>query len=419
MGAHDESYDYYGSAAAAQVLSTELPISTRQDDLGADFGPDAGALGVRLGRAVDMPEVIVVNDETGAIEERRESRPRSRSHSRSQSRSHSRTPSPAEVKAASTEIDTTRTRSASPTHSSPSTHPLPEDGTYLSPPDSYPSRGRTPPGMPPRSWSFSNDGNSPGELRRGRSVTRNSSFSDRERSSSRTSSVYGTGSPLGSVSPTGHGNGSTGNGIYSVYAQGCNGVRPRNDTAESTDSRERGRADRRSGISETSVSPPRKGPSYGGTLSPVPSIDTIVSTPISPTSHTAASLVPSSSTLPPHPPTSPTVSKSTVSVPILAPSPLTTEEDKHSRLASGLNAPSVLRHVSLAVPAPPTSATASVLAEKPQLPTPPSFARDSLTPPGSPSEHGSFAGRAAEIVSTARGLLGVLWSGSNSSPGMP
>jgi len=65
MGAHNESYGYHGSAAAAQVLSTDLPISMRQADLGADFGPDEGALGVRLGRAVDMPEVIVVNDETG------------------------------------------------------------------------------------------------------------------------------------------------------------------------------------------------------------------------------------------------------------------------------------------------------------------------------------------------------------------
>jgi len=422
MGAHNESYGYHGSAAAAQVLSTDLPISMRQADLGADFGPDEGALGVRLGRAVDMPEVIVVNDETGAIEERCESRPRSRSHSRSQSRSHSRTPSPAEAKAASTETDARRTRSASPAHSSPSPHPLPQDAVYLSPPDSYPSRGRTPPGMPPRSWSFSNDGHSPGELRRGRSVTRNSSFSDRERSSSRTSSVYGTGSPLGSVSPTGHGNGSTGNGIYSVYAQGCNVVQPRNDSAEGTGSRERGRTDRRSGVSETSISPPRKGSRYEGTLSPVPSVDTPVSTPISPTFHAAASSVPSSSTLPPQrpdPPASPTVSKSTISIPILASSPPTTEEDKHSRVASSLHAPSVLRHVSLAVPAPPTSATASVLAEKPQLPSPASFARDSLTPPGSPSEHGTFAGRAAEIVSTARGLLGVLWSGSSTSPGVP
>ncbi|KAI9450078.1 hypothetical protein F5148DRAFT_611589 [Russula earlei] len=377
-----------------------------------------------------MPEVIVVNDDTGAIEERRESRPPSRSHSRSQSRSHSRTPSPAETKVTSLESDSTRTRSTSPTHPSSSPLPLPHDATYLSPTDSYPSRGRPPPGTPQRSWSFSNDGHSPGEARRGRSVTRNSSFSDRERSSSRTSLGCGTGSPLGSVSPTASGARAVGNGIYSVYAQGCNGIRLRNDSAESMGSRERGRTDRRPGVSETSISPPRKASSctdrsldaaisdVSPTSSPAPSTNT----PISPPLLSFASPGPSSSTIPALHPDSPPcliTSKPRVSIPIRDISSPTTEGDKHHCFVSGTNPPSVLRHVSLPVPAPPTSAPASVLAQKPQSPTRAPSARDSLTPPGSPTEPGSLVGRAADIVSTARGLLGVLWSGSSSSPGVP
>lgn len=429
-GTHNEPYDYFGSAATAQVLGADFPPNMRESDPVADFGPDTGALGVRLGRAVDMPEVVV-NDETGAIEERCESRPRSRSHSRSYSRSHSRTPSPAETKAVSAESDTTRMRSTSPTYSPPSRICLPQDATRLSPTDSYPSRGRTPPGMPPRSWSFSNDGHSPGEQGRGRSVTRNSSFSDREYSSSRASFVGGTGSPLGSVSPTGSRAGSVSNGIYSVYVQGRTGVRRVNDSAESTGSRERGRscADRRVGVNETSTSPPRKtayeGRSLDATIadvsptsSPVPSTNT----PTSPALPSVTSPEISPSTLPAQQPSSPVhpmALKPTLSIPIPNVSRPTTEEDRHLRVASSTHPPSVLRHVSLAVPAPPTSAPASVLAQKSQSPTRAPSARESLTPPESPTEHGTLVGRASEIVSSARGLLGVLWSGnSGNNPGV-
>jgi hypothetical protein len=430
-GTHDEPYDYFGSAATAQVLIEDFFANMRQSDSGADFGPETGALGVRLGRAVDMPEVVV-NDETGAIEERCESRPRSRSRSRSRSysRSHSRTPSPAETKM-SGESDTTRMRSTSPTYSSPPRLSLPQNATHLSPTDSYPSRGRTPPGMPPRSWSFSNDGHTPGESCRGRSVTRNSSFSDRERSSSRASSVGGTGSPLGSVSPAGTRAGPVSNGIYSMYAQGLNGVRLVNGSAEGMGSRERGRsgADRRVGVSETSISPPRtayEGRSLDATIAdvsptspPVPSTSTLVS-PVLPS---VTSSGPSPLTLPPQQPSSPAHSISsnpTLSIPIPNVSRPTTEEDRHSRVSPRTHSPSFLRHVSVAVPAPPTSAPASVLAQKPQSPALAPTARDSLTPPESPTEHGTLVGRASEIVSTARGLFGVLWSGnSGNSPGVP
>ena len=428
-GTHDESYDYFGLATTTQALSSGFSANMQQSDPGADFGPDTGALGVRLGRAVDMPEVVV-NDETGAIEERCESRPRSRSQSRSYSRSHSRTPSPAETKAVSAESDTIRMRSTSPTYSSPSSTCLTQDAALLSPTDSYPSRGRTPPGMPPRSWSFSNDGQSPGDCR-GRSVTRNSSFSDRDHSSSRTSLVGGTGSPLGSVSPTGSRSESVSNGIYSIYAQGRNGVRQVNGSAESTGSRERGRscADRRVGVGETSTSPLRKttyeGRSMDATIADVsptsPSSSSTI-TPAPPTSPSVTSLEHSPSTLPPQHIESPAHSialKPTLSIPIPNVSRPTTEEDRHFRIAPSTHPPSVLRHVSLAIPAPPTSAPASVLAQKPQSQTPAPSARDSLTPPGSPTEHGTFVGRASEIVSTARGLLGVLWSGnSGNSPGI-
>ena len=428
-GTHDESYDYFGAAATAQVFGADLPVNMRPSDPGADFGPDTGALGVRLGRAVDMPEVVV-NDETGAIEERCESRPHSRSRSRSHSRSHSRTPSPAETKAVGSESDTTRMRPTSPTYSSPPRLSLSQDAALLSPTESFPSRGRTLPGMPPRSWSFSNDGHPSAEPCRGRSVTRNSSFSDRERSSSRTSFVGGTGSPFGSVSPTGSRDGSMGNGIYSVYVQGRNGVRRVNGNAESPGSRERGRsgADRRIGVSETSNSPSRKTAGEGGSLdatatdvsptsSPVPSTKALVL----PTSPSVTSSEPSPSTLHQQPgsPGRSISPKPTPSIPISNDSQSTTEEDRHIRVASNTHSPSVLRHVSLAVPSPPTSASASVLAQKPHSSTVAPSARDSLTPPGSPTEHGTLVGRASEIVSTARGLFGVLWSGNNGNSDIP
>ena len=428
MGTHDESNDYFGLTTTAQVLSADFPANMRQSDPGADFGPDTGALGVRLGRAVDMPEVVV-NDETGAIEERCESRPRFRSHSRSYSRSQSRTPSPAETRAVSAGSDTTRMRSTSPTYSPPSRICSPQDGAHLSPTDSYPSRGRTPPGMPPRSWSFSNDGQSPVEQGRGRSVTRNSSFSDREHSSSRASFVGGSGSPLGSVSPTGSRAGSVSNGIYLMYAQGRNGARRVNGSAESTGSRERGRscADRRIGVSETSASPPRNTAYEGRSLdakiadvSPTSSPMSSTNTKVPPPSPNVTSLEYSPLTLPPQQLDLP--SKPTLSIPIPNISRPTIEEGKHFRVAPAprTHSPSVLRHVYLAVPAPPTSAPASVLAEKPQSQAPAPSARDSLTPPGSPTEHGTFVGRASEIVSTARGLLGVLWSGnSGNCPDVP
>jgi hypothetical protein len=420
MGCHDDSFDYFGSAAAAQVLSADLPINMRQADLGADFGPETGALGVRLGRAIDRPEVVVVNDETGAIEERCEGRhhSRSRSYSRSHSRSHSRTPSPAELLSAAIEPDTVRLR---PTTSSPPS--LPSDPTRLSPPDSYPTRGRTPPGVPSRSRAFSNDGHSSVDPCRGRSATRNSSFSDRDRSSSRTSLVAGTGSPLGSVSPTGPRAGPVSNSIYSVYSQGLNAARRESDNAESSKERGRGRTDHRASISETSASPLRKtspddcrSSDVTVTVSPVLSPAPRLSPAIPSSSLTVATPEPS---LPPSSPSShvhPIVPKPTSVKPNLA--PIVVGEDRHVRLAS--HSPSVLRHISVAVPAPPAPAPASVLAQKPQSPTLASSARDSLTPPSSPSEHGTIVGRAAEIVSTARGIFGALWSGSNGpSPGVP
>lgn len=423
IGCHDDLYDYFGSAAAAQVLSVELPINMRQAELGADFGPETGALGVRLGRAVDMPEVVVVNDETGAIEERCEGRhrSRSRSYSRSHSRSHSRTPSPAEPMAAVTESDIVRIRSITSTPPS-----LPSDATHLSPPDSYPSRGRTPPGAPSRSRTLSNDGHSSVEPYRGRSVTRNSSFSDRDRSSSRTSLVGGTGSPLGSVSPTGPREEPVGKSIYSVYTQALNDTRRESESAESSKERGRGRTDLRAGTNEASASPPRKTSpddcrspdatvaDASPVLSPAPSSSPATPSSSLPVASPEPSLSPSLS----FPHVHPLVAKQTLVKANIAPPGV--EEDKHPRLASNTHSPSVLRHISVAVPSPPAQAPASVFAEKPQSPTLAPSARDSLTPPSSPNEHGTFVGRAAEIVSTARGLLGALWSGSNShSPGVP
>lgn len=325
------------------------------------------------------------------------------------------------------ESDAARINSTSPIYPPPAPPPLPQDAAHLSPTDPYPPRGRTPPGMPPRSWSFSNDGRSSADTGRGRSVTRNSSFSDRDRSSSRTSFVGGTGSPLGSVSPTGPRTESGANGIYAAYIQGRHGSQRGNGSAESPGSRERGR---RRGISETSTSPPRRAtPCEGRSLDaaiadvspthlPIPS----TGTPVSTTLPSVTSPGPSPSLHPPEQPNLTTrlpIPKPTLSIPIPNHSRQGTEEDKHHRLPSNTSPPSVLRHVSIAVPAPPTSAPASVHAEKPQSSTIAPSARDSLTPPGSPNDHGTLVRRAAEIVSTARGLFGVLWSSTSHSPGVP
>jgi len=146
-------------------------------------------------------------------------------------------------------------------------------------------------------------------------------------------------------------------------------------------------------------------------------------TPVPPASPSVTSSEYFPSTLPPQQlnlPAHPIASKPTLSIPIPNLSRPTTEEDRHFRVAPRTHSPSVLRRVSLAVPAPPTSAPASVLAQKPQSQIPAPSAHDSLTPPESPTEHGTFVGRASEIVSTARGLLGVLWSGnSGNSPDVP
>jgi hypothetical protein len=213
-----------------------------------------------------------------------------------------------------------------------------------------------------------------------------------------------------------------------VYTQELNGARREreSESAESSKERGRGRTDHRAGISETSASPPRKtspddcrrpdAPDAGVSpvLSPVPS-----PSPVTPSSSLpVACPEPSLSSPSLHPHAHPIVPRPTLAKPSIAPPAV--GEDKHPRLPSNSHSPSVLRHISIAVPAPPEQAPASVLAEKPQAPTLAPSARESLTPPSSPGEHGTFAGRAAEIVSSARGLLGVLWSGSNShSPGVP
>ncbi|THH13770.1 hypothetical protein EW146_g6482, partial [Bondarzewia mesenterica] len=93
----EEAFDYFGNVALEQALQEdEREGVVRYAQGGAESvtnGRNSGP--VVYGR--QTPEVVV-NDEDGMVEERRErSRSRSRSKSRSRSRSHSRTPSPAEV----------------------------------------------------------------------------------------------------------------------------------------------------------------------------------------------------------------------------------------------------------------------------------------------------------------------------------
>ncbi|KAI0040376.1 hypothetical protein FA95DRAFT_884403 [Auriscalpium vulgare] len=482
MGAHEDGFDYFGAAAmvnAHPIIAAERVANAPDADIGVDMmhAPDsileghgrvsARGMGAQT-RSGGMPEVVV-NDENGAIEERREvelspsrsrSRTRSRSRSKSHSRSHSRTPSPAELMIF--DQDSARTHNPSSSISVPvsrtsSSHSVTSptfDPSLLSPPTEHlPTRGRTPTvvvaaspsisaaaisgSVSPRERSYSRDRED-----RGRSVTRTSSFSDRERSASR-SSVVGSGSPLGSVSPTASSLG-LGGGAYAVYTQGRGRegglARGRKGSVESLGSAVRGRVGRRPSASESSVSP------SSPTLPEGRSLDSIAAAlpPPSPsTSFSAPSTtIPRSPSIPNEPPPS----SSRLSKPALPKIPTSIkEEDEPSRsVASSIpstpvdaspavqaapSPPTALRRSSpkdmIRPPAlaPPTSATSHVHAEPPAKQTHSAIKAGNPaavplpTSPTSPTDESSgLVGRAADLVSTARGFLGAFWPSHNSHP---
>ncbi|KAI0057409.1 hypothetical protein BV25DRAFT_1831072 [Artomyces pyxidatus] len=428
IGAHEEDgFDYF-SGVSPQVNTADLLSVGLESDLGVDMmHPPDTVLQGRLGRSRSgsMPEVVV-NDVNGAIEERREveegspsrsrsrSRSRSMSRSRSRSRSHSRTPSPAEMMSfESPGIPGVSSSLPMPVSRSNSTHTVPASGSHdtalLSPPEYVHSRGRassistavpspvitSTPAPDLRSRSFSSDRDS-----RGRSTTRTSSFSDRERSSSRN----GAGSPIGSVSPTASGIG--------LAAQGRGRMRK-----SSVEGSMRGRAGRRGCAGDSSASP--SSPVVGVESRSLDTIaDAIVAAAIEPS--LSRSSMESQSPSPTHA----SGSRAPVAKPALPlpniPAPII-EEDEHARSVSSntSSSTSTLRYTSPvdmikpAVPAPPTSATAPVMAERPQSTIKTSSMGQSAARPVSPTspteDGGGLVGRAAEMMSTARGLFGAFW----------
>lgn len=330
------------------------------------------------------------------------------------------------------------------THSS-STSP-PEPG-FLSPTEaSVIIRGRSPGCSPVSgstttgSYSYSSDSRSES---RGRSSTRNSSYSDRERSSSR-----GTNSPIGSISPTG-----SAVGIVSSYAQGRG--RDTKATAKmyrKEEERGRDRTGRRIG---DSLSPPSMVGSPSRSVSddfppysPIIEKSILSTSPASVigsingsvTGSVSGSSVSGSSTA--SAATAATVSPPKVDnqeedrrgrnsyssyprpshIPI--PSPIPEEEEQRSRHPTPANSP--VRALSSPIHTPPIAHTPSPKSRPSAPVTSPSEAQATPSSPttsgmpkaqklrsdGGPEQpqHGTLVGRAAEIVSSARGLLGAIWN---------
>ncbi|EIW58597.1 protein phosphatase regulator REG1 [Trametes versicolor FP-101664 SS1] len=268
-----DAYDYFGGPDLGEDFSqTHLSRRRSRTDVRDDDGDvimrvaDGSASSVTMGRSnsggwhatssnaggSNMP-VVVVNEASGAVEERQE-RSRESSPARpavafrlpeqeaSPPTAHGSLPStPAvpvpRVNSAHSQLVSS---SISSTHSIPSSAPgsAPCDPALLSA-DGAPSRGRTPhsPSVSgstttgSSSYSHSTDSRSASSSR-GRSSTRTSSFSDHERSGSRSRS-RGTSSPMGSISPTG-----SAIGIGSAYAG--TRCRDRGVVVEQRSSRRRG-----------------------------------------------------------------------------------------------------------------------------------------------------------------------------------
>ncbi|EIN03870.1 hypothetical protein PUNSTDRAFT_123132 [Punctularia strigosozonata HHB-11173 SS5] len=258
---------------------------------------------------------------------------------------------------------------------------------------------------------------SPGGSRsesRGRSVTRSSSFSDRERSSSR-----GANSPLGSISPTGSfvGAGRRTTGASVIQRRASADSAGGGGESGGREGRGRERSDRR--ISE-SLSPPHvaKAPAYQ------PYLPTSSERPTGGGDDSSSS---GSSTIS-APSTSATQTKSGLALPI--PSPIPEEDEARSRNPTPANSPTlaamqrVLPPDAFAAPnTPPPKATSHARTTSNSSVRSIDYAPVQSSPILRPADKrrrssdggpdGTLVGRAADIVSTARGFLGSLWGGGN------
>ncbi|KAH9852624.1 hypothetical protein C2E23DRAFT_730255 [Lenzites betulinus] len=289
----EDAYDYFGGPDLVEDFSHPQPqvprrrsrVEIRDDDEdGITRFAEGGASSVTVGRSnsvtwqstaasnpggSDMP-VVVVNEVSGAVEERqersRESSPDGRTTRGASQQDAAPQPTvslpptpavPVPVPRVSSQSNLISS-SISTSHSIPSSAPC--DPALLSPADAPPMRGRAPhsPSVSgstttgSSSYSHSTDSRSASSSR-GRSSTRTSSFSDRERSSSRSRS-RGTSSPMGSISPTGS---AVGIGSGSAYAAG-----------RCRDRDQQQRSQRRRGASDDERGRERAGRRLGDSLSP-------------------------------------------------------------------------------------------------------------------------------------------------------
>ena len=305
---------------------------------------------------------------------------------RSRSRSRSRTPSPEELAIPSS---TPSVPLPSPPVAVPRVGPsrstqIPTSSALLSPPDIAPSRGRA---------STPVLENQP----RGRSATRNSSFSDRERSSSR-----GTSSPIGSISPEGSAVGIAIGSAYGVYTN----ARDR-DAISRKGVTERGRAGRRDNNSSADDTRTSLLGRFGDGKRMVSPASYSSTSSGSSTVSAASTAVPSHGSSPLRISTDNFDSEPEVTTPMPIPIPKGTEEEQlqRSRHPTPANSPvSSWKHSIHVSPPQPSSANT----------TAPPAPKRIVTPLASPTsvralEDGTLVGKAVEIVSNAGAFLGSMW----------
>lgn len=324
-------------------------------------------------------------------------------------------------------------------------NPPPEPG-FLSPTEaSIPTRGRSPGCSPVSgstttgSCSYSSDSRDSRSESRGRSSTRNSSYSDRERSSSR-----GTNSPIGSISPTG-----SAIGMGAGYASGrVRDGRGGGRVFRRDEERGRDRTGRRIGdsLSPPSVigSPSRSISDDFPPYSPIldkgdMSASTASVSGSSVSGSSTASVATEATVAPPQADGRPTepqgrgASNSYKPSHIPIPSPIPEEEETRSRQPTPANSPvrafSSPAHTPTpthgsplaATPAPKSRPSEPVTSPSeaqatPSSPTLPGTSQSRIRSPerekreGGHEQQGTLVGRAAEIVSSARGLLGAIWN---------
>lgn len=320
----------------------------------------------------------------------------------------------------------------------------------LSPPEAYSSRGRTSP-TPGSPISSSTTSSSTSHTRssdsrsesRGRSSTRNSSYSDRERSGSRSSK--GTSSPLGSLSPSGSaigiGGQYTGRDGRSSSGYGVGAGRERE--------RGRDRTGRKLGgslsSSPSSLSPPNPtSPSRSMDYQPYqptqadlyPSLSGSITDSISSAGSSSSTIYPSGGSSS----SESTITRSIetvversghstlnsgsssflrnpkgISIPI--PTSIPEEDEQRSRHPTPANSPVTAMRPVLPVAPPHISAPGITIYAVPTSPEKPSAPKSNSTSGkqdvwdrvGEQPQVGTLVGRAVEIVTSARGLLGSLW----------